>query len=278
MNRTSTWQEVDVERAAALKDARLAAHYAAQIPASMAALLPAEDDFSHTNLLWNPAHHLLQSRPVVVGSRQVRAGLRINSLSLSIAVGDVVEDEYLLRGRTLQQVQQWLADVLEDKGITRPLKRPEHTLPDSPLATGAAFEAHGTNLAALEAWFSNAAGVLATIAERLGVAEVRTWPHHFDMAALLSIDDANADGASVNIGFSPGDAHFDTPYFYVTPWPKPKADVGNTLPSGGVWHVDGFFAAVLEGTKLPADGAAQARAVDEFLSSAFEQALAMARR
>lgn len=275
-----TWIEVDPERAGRLNDARLAAHWAAQVPASISALLETQEDFSHTNLLWNPRHHSLQSRPVATSGRPLRAGLRLGSLSISVADGDVVEDELLLRGRTLEDAQRWLLAMVRDRGIKGELSRPEHDLPAAPAGDGKAFEADGTNLGALEAWFSNAALVLTPFAERIGAGELRGWPHHFDLAALKDLDAAatGEDAPSVNVGFSPGDSSFQTPYFYVTPWPKPSASGSlPSLPANGKWNTDGFFAAVLLGTDLPAGAEAQQEAVEAFLNGAFEQALSMAK-
>ncbi len=274
------WIQVDTKLAAHLKTARLAAHWAAQIPASLSSLLDAEADYSHTNLLWNPTHHALQSRPVTTqDGRSIRAGLRLGSLSISVASGGVVEDEYLLRSRTLQSGQQWLIDVLEDRGLVGDLTRPQHDLPQAPAGDGVAFEADGTALAALEAWVSNAALVLEPFAKDIGAGELRGWPHHFDLAALKELTPgAMGEGApSINVGFSPGDDSFDCPYFYVTPWPRPAAGVAlPALPPQGKWHTEGFFAAVLLGTDLPADAAAQQATVDAFLKGAVEAAHVLA--
>lgn len=275
-----TFIEVDPARAARLDDARLAAHWAAQVPASISALLDEKDDFSHTNLLWNAEHHTLQSRPVATSGRPLRAGLRLGSLSISVADGDVIEDEFLLRGRTLEDAQRWLGAMVRDRGLKGDLARPKHDLPSAPAGEGRAFEADGTNLGALEAWFSNAALVLTPFAERISAGEVRGWPHHFDLAALKTLDDevTGEDAPSVNVGFSPGDDRFSTPYFYVTPWPKPSpSGTLPALPAKGTWNTEGFFAAVLLGTDLPAGASEQQQAVESFLNGAFEQALSMAK-
>ena len=73
------------------------------------------------------------------------------------------------------------------------------------------------------------------------MSEARIWPHHFDIGALITL---SADGQqSIGLGMTPGDTHFDQPYFYCSPYPAPEA--GTTLPilAAGKWTTDGFASA-----------------------------------
>ncbi len=70
------------------------------------------------------------------------------------------------------------------------------------------------------------------VIERLGaassagtVSEAQLWPEHFDLAVTVELD----TGASVNVGFSPGDGFNADPYAYVGPH-----DTGGL--SGDYWN------------------------------------------
>ena len=100
---------------------------------------------------------------------------------------------------------------------------------------------------------------MSEVAERqLGGAEVRCWPHHFDVAALLPLDpDGDPEQArAVGVGFSPGDRSYAEPYFYVSPWPYPDAGELPRLPEGARWHTEGWVGLVLTAERIisvPAD-------------------------
>jgi hypothetical protein len=114
--------------------------------------------------------------------------------------------------------------------------------------------------------------LLEAVRHREGSDEVRCWPHHFDVATLLTLDDAPGESArSIGIGMSPGDASYDEPYFYVTPWPYPSAKTElPQLEGGGIWHTHGWTGAVLRGTTLAdaVDTPAQLAQVTAFVDSA----------
>jgi len=132
----------------------------------------------------------------------------------------------------------WLGTQLTAIGRDpAPLSDPLHFDPvDHPLLHGAQFEFRGREalFEELANWYSNAALCLNSIS-----AQVRCWPHHFDIATQIEVGEH-----SVGVGLSPGDATFEEPYFYVTPWPYPHA---SRLPdlSIGSWHTDGWVGAVL---------------------------------
>jgi hypothetical protein len=74
---------------------------------------------------------------------------------------------------------------------------------------------------------------------------VRCWPHHFDIAILVGLEEGHAESArSIGIGVSPGDEYYAEPYAYVSPYPRPDVSGLPALPPGGRWHTRDFFAAV----------------------------------
>ena len=134
-------------------------------------------------------------------------------------------------------------------------------------------------LAALARWFEAAAEVLEavrakTASLRPGPSPVRLWPHHFDIAVLVSLDEGSAESArSIGVGVSPGDASYAQPYAYVSPYPAPEAPRLPALPPGGHWHTQDFFAAVATADALLAQGDPRAALID-----VIDAALAIERR
>lgn len=234
------WPRVDPAR---LRQARLSAHWAAQILAAAAeAELPAAPDDSHTSLQWVAEREAFATRPLP-GGRHLE--LRIPALALRLDA-----EEYLLPGRTLQAALQWLGARL---GGAAPAL-PKQDLPEHPAGRGAPFEADGEALAELARWYGFAAGLLGGLQGPL-----RCWPHHFDLAVLQEL----GPGRSLGAGLSPGDSGCEEPYLYVTPWPYPGQVELPELDGGGSWHREGWIGAMLPASRL-AD-AAQARV---FLDSA----------
>jgi len=48
-------------------------------------------------------------------------------------------------------------------------------------------------------------------------SDVLCWPHHFDIATLVTF----ASDRSSSVGLSPGDGSYDEPYYYVNVHPQP---------------------------------------------------------
>jgi hypothetical protein len=254
-----------------LVEARLAAHWAAQIVSSAGATLSRpEEDASHTSLVW------IESRRALAGSvltpTGCRAALRLADLHLLVLDEQLkIIAELELRGRTLDDGMSWLAAELA-QARAQPLvelKRPSHELPDHPVAHGRAFDDPPEALEEIARWFADAWRILSRLASEVAdSAPVRIWPHHFDTAFLHPLP---GDGSrSIGVGMSPGDNSYDEPYWYVTPWPYPKSSQNLPLDGGGSWHEQGWLGAVLRATTLAIDEPeVQERRVDAFLRSAF---------
>ena len=120
-----------------------------------------------------------------------------------------------------------------------------YEIPPHVIAEGQTFKSENINhFKELGRYFANANSVLQTMKIKLPeLSEIRCWPHHFDIATLLKIDeDKSAEEArSIGIGFSPGDGAYEEPYFYISPWPYPdlkKSELPELL--GGKWHTEGW--------------------------------------
>ncbi len=273
---TDSWSPLGRIAPTELVEARLSLHYAAQpLAAAAYALLPMQEDHHHTNLLWSRARSALVGRPLPRAGRAFLepAALRIGVLAPS---GEAASLE--LGGLRLGEAFDAFAELLRERGEAVPeagLELPDYDLPEARVASSEPFsprEAQAGALEELARWFQNAEQALQPVAtQALDGAELRGWPHHFDLAALLALEGDRFVGA----GFSPGDGSYAEPYFYVSPWPKPPEDRLPALPEGAHWHTEGFTSAVLPATRLvqQASPAEQERTVSTFLESAVARSL-----
>jgi len=269
------WKAVDVASAGRLAEARLQAHWAAQVIAAVGeALVPAEADFSHTSLRWDDGRGMLLGRPLPESGLQV--GLRLPALELAVLDGALaVRESFSLEGNTLAGALDRVTRTLADLMVRPMAKQPElptYEMPEHPAGAGAPFPAADRGgLAELARWYGNAAALMDVVSAATSLASpVRCWPHHFDIATLLTLDSADAGDGRRYIGFglSPGDASYGEPYLYVNPWPYPEAAALPELAGGGLWHREGWTGAVLPASRLTAGGAGQAAQAVAYLRSA----------
>lgn len=274
-------QAISPERRVA---ARLDAHWAAQLAAAAAASWnPTLADDSHTSLTWRADLAAMVGAPIDVAGGW-RAGLDIAALALLVLAprnGGSGEPASLqvvatfpLAGQTLAAALSWLHAQFRaahpDVELSAPQRR-DYALPAHAVAGGGVFAVapDAAALSALSDTFHNAAAALQAHATGPGSpSPVRIWPHHFDIAQLVTLpplapgtmqgasEDAAASAQSVGLGLSPGDEGMPLPYWYVSPWPYPAA--GAALPSLplGAWHTTGFTAAVLAHDEVLAQPAA----------------------
>jgi hypothetical protein len=247
------WQTVGTLSADELIEARLQAHWAAQIVGAVGdAFLERKADDSQSNLGW---HDELQA---LLGHRlpgDCCTGLRISDLTLITAgVDDRVLDELPLSGITLQAALAEMTSRLLDRGLSGPaLQIRDYEMPEHAVGSGAAFELPRDGLAELARWFANAHPLIgAIVLNDPHASALRCWPHHFDLATLITFD-PNMDpekARSIGIGMSPGDGGYAEPYLYVNPWPYPAVDRLPGLSGAGSWHTQGWIGAVLHAADL----------------------------
>jgi len=218
-------------------------------------------DDSHTNLGWLTDRGGLASHT----GEGLRGVLSFGDLRLLLLAGDEKVAELALSGKTVADGYRWLKASLEarlDKLVEGDLASLHYEVPEHPVGTGQAFSAGA--FTELDHWFGNANAALAEIKQaNPGASDVRCWPHHFDLATLIDL----GDGKTVGVGLSPGDGSYAEPYWYVSPWPYPAESELPDLLHGGLWHSQGFTAAVLRGSQLVA-AQNQEQACREFLSDA----------
>jgi hypothetical protein len=277
------WRPIRAVDAGRLREARLEAHHAMQWLARAArAFVPPQPDDRHTNLGWDDALDGFTTQPL---TGALRLELRITDLTLVLAA-EGKQQSFALDGRTDVDARQWLGGQLTahrlDAGALDTVAL--YQTPDHPVAHGAAYGVSGLAdaLAELAAWFANASASLDRLRDELSArglapSPVCAWPHHFDLASLTSLEAGDAEHArSVNAGFSPGDEHYDEPYFYVSPYPYPDPAKLPPLAPSGHWHLSGFTAAIAPASRILADPDRQT-ATEAFLAAAVDAAIAALR-
>ncbi len=195
--------------------------------------------------------------------------MRLGDLTLLIADGNnTVTHTMPLDGRTIAEADAWLRSTLAIAGLDGArftLKR-HYEIPTHPVATGAAFRVDPRAFEELARWFGDANTILGAVAMSSGASDVRCWPHHFDIATLLTL----AASKTTGIGLEPGDGSYAEPYFYVNLYPAPAASAVAAIPLAGHghWHTADWIGAVLPGTRLSTNPPEQQRQAQEFIASA----------
>jgi hypothetical protein len=266
MRQSDSWPQVGEVDPLGLVDTRLQVHHAAQLVVSLGiSFLAPTDDDSHTNLEWMPFLQGLAGRPLAKG---IRGALRLPDLSLRMLDrSNNVTATYPLLGRSNKDGYDWLRLQLQEAGEdpARLTPRKHYTIPSHPVESGASFAADSRSLGELAKYYEGAADSLTAFARQNPQAsEVRCWPHHFDIATLVTL---RQGGPTIGLGLSPGDEHYPEPYYYVTPYPYPAGTLP-PLPSG-TWHTAGWIGAVLRGSTLAPLGASQQAAVRRFLHDSY---------
>ena len=254
--------------------ARNEVHHAIQVVSAWGAThLPADDGHSYANLGWDSKLDALVSRR----AHGLTAGLRVRTMTWALLRGSQVLAERGVVGSTLAEGLAWLRAAGTEAGAPDTALTPvTYDLPDHPVASGAVFtELDPEALVTLAMWFDHANTHLSALAaHEPDASEVRCWPHHFDLATLITLDRDAPDpehARSVGVGMTPGDAGIGEPYFYVTPWPPPAARVGPRLHAGH-WHSEGWFGAVLTRSEWDL----QAESLDSFLTESVAAARELA--
>jgi len=277
---TGEWQTVGKVEEQGLVDSRLQLHYAAQLAAAVGnTLVPAVADYSHTALNWFAgglfSGQVEGATPFRVGLDMAKVGLIVISHTQETASGHVSQNYHLpLNGHSFADRLAALQALISELGYAGAQVQPPSyqpgEFPAHPIAEGAAFAIKEDQAAELGRYYGNAALLLQAVSvQEAQASPVRVWPHHFDMATLVSLEPADGEqGRSVGVGFSPGDATYAQPYFYVTPWPYPPTAALPALRVGR-WHTAAWVGAILTASDLLSDRHAdqQARA-QEFLDQA----------
>jgi len=278
---SENWKNLDNLDPGSLVHSRHQLHQAVQLVAAVGRNyhLPEKDD-PFGNLEWLPDINGLAGWEVDTSLGKIKCALNFDSFNLQFLVDETPEQSIPLDGKLDQTILQEMQNSLDSLGLNgskldlnKPYKIPEYKIGQS--------EGYVTNpkeFKELAKYFGNANAVLKALTTNLeGASDVKCWPHHFDIATLITLTDTGdpETSSSIGVGLSPGDESYQEPYFYITPWPYPDLNV-TRLPklSVGHWHTEGFVAAILTGTTLLKGGSSdnQINAVSKFLEEGLDQA------
>lgn len=256
---TVAWRDLRGVESARVYEAAMEAHAAARIVGAFGkALGEPSDDWGHVSLSWVEDVGALWGVPAVLGG--LRAGSRLAPLTLQLGHDPYsASDELDLAGQSTEEAHSWMKSVVAGRIgseaaalLELPALEPAHA------ADSSSGPPDDKALAALEAWFSDASGLLHALTADISEASpVRCWPHHFDLATLISLDPgADPETArSVGVGFSVGDEAHPEPYAYVLPWPRPGVGAKpQTFAGAGEWVSDDWFGARVSRAALMATG------------------------
>lgn len=265
-----------------LVDSTLELHWAVQFLASAGQTFvePRADD-SHRAMTWHEGLRAFVGEPFA-GPYPFRVALRPEDLTLLILDRtDQTLGALPLIGRTREEGYEWMSlGVATYLGGPPPrLERPEYDVPDHPVGEGARFTGGAESARrAVTGLYAVAAALVQQLVEgRDDASAVRCWPHHFDIASLITLDtdDEGRRTRTIGVGLAPMGGGYGSWYLYVTPWPYPETDALPPLREPGSWHTDGWTGAVLTGTDIAAlpDEERDAR-VRQFLRDALAAARA----
>lgn len=254
-----------------LSKARIQLHYAIQpLAATAAVLCKVKEDSSHLALNWDN-HWGFITQPIF-SLKSYRIALDPITLTLEI-VGDrnQIISIFALSDRKMSEAFDWVRIVAKGLGgkaeLIKPIFYPPNDFPDSEIARGETFNLrnHSSSLAD---YYASANYILQDILiDELQASPVRIWPHHFDIATLISLPN-QINGVTIGVGLSPGDRSYDEPYWYVTPYPYPE--IRENLPildGNGFWHTSGWVGAVLTASQF-GEPISSTEQVKSFLNSA----------
>lgn len=249
-----------------LKAAREETHAAVQLIAMVPRhLLDADPTDSSASLIWDDKLNTLTTQ--VVGGHRV--AFEFATQEIHIHKGRDIVSTIATIGNTYDQVFDDLKSGLNSRGLdgNKLKKELPYELPESVVKLGNPFEKQDSEaLNTLKELYALTSKTLHSVFSNIASAsEVRCWPHHYDLATLVTlVEHEDPEKAkSIGFGFSPGDGGYDEPYFYLTPWPYPAIESLYKLEQPAFWNTDRWTGGVLKASDLNSTNA-QTTIVDFF--------------
>lgn len=247
--------------ASSLTDNRIQLHYAIQYIAAVgSALATPQPDYSHTTLHWDPTQQLFIGVPIQTRQPFHIALDPVNLILFVLDQGGNTLTQLPLQGKTLEAGLTWLKAEIAKCGADAEkvifLTYPPDDFPDHAIAHGVPFHLNGVaERKKLTRYYHETDRALGAIAAQTpGASPVHIWPHHFDMATLITVPgETNGEPRSIGVGFSPGDTSYNEPYWYVSPYPYPDRTQLPSLAGQGFWHVHHWTGAILQASQLQTD-------------------------
>lgn len=178
------------------------------------AVLETQEDDSQSNLGWVDALGALCNRPSSDGQS---VGLRLADLTLLfLAPNNTIQAQFGLSGQTLQQGFGWLTSTyskVSGSAPPKPFALRDYEMSSHAVAQGTFFSLQ--NVAPyqeLHHWYENTNAAIYDISSKWTQASpIRCWPHHFDLATLVTLDSGKGseEARLVGCGMSPGDGTYN---------------------------------------------------------------------
>jgi hypothetical protein len=267
------WERAEDIAARELAEARVQLHHALQLLADVGRKLSDDADTEYLPTARGLATGLAR------GTRPFRAALGIGDFTLHLTDAEGKPTRRLpLAGKTYAAAVTWLRAELDALGAdgAKVTGKTPYDLPPHKILDGAPFAPPGEDvLRKLTVHFSNAWRVLSFVSESTPDCSA---PRCSAAAFAYESRTSPAEGIDIAIGFRPGDAERNEPYFYVALAPRPhfradEIDDLAELEGGGEWNDEDWFGAVLPGSAYTIydTESAQAASVLAFFDSALEQ-------
>ncbi|WP_422360441.1 hypothetical protein [Reichenbachiella sp.] len=251
------WQLLTFPDVSDLSQVREQFHQAIQNVAAVGrSFLPPSEDDENANLEWDFKLQRIVGR-WVDNETKFRSSISLNKFEVYLV------DEHLqtISSIAMENIKQtdvmvWLEHELSKLGVEFSkinLNYP-YSIPEYATAKGEPF--HIENMAAaqeLGKLYHNTAALLNSLVKgEKNASEIKCWPHHFDIAARITLLDTGdpETSRSINLGMSPGDKYYNEPYFYCSPWPYPTKNLIDLSAVKAHWHEDEWVGAVLPVSQL----------------------------
>ncbi|MFY0625398.1 MAG: hypothetical protein JXR07_03815 [Reichenbachiella sp.] len=255
---TLQWQLLTFPSIADIVQAREQCHQAIQnVSAVGRSFLPESKEDVNANLEWDSKLQRLVGRWVETEDITFRSSISISEMTVYLVDRKFETiSSIALQDKTQTDIMIWLEHQLGELGFESSkinLAYP-YQIPEYATAKGQPFQV--TNMVAcreLSRLYNNTSLLIQkhTVKEE-NHTSVKCWPHHFDIAGQIILQDTGdpATSRSIGVGMSPGDKYYIEPYFYVSPWPYPTKDLPNLDRTLGHWHTDDWIGGVLPVSKL----------------------------
>ncbi|MEQ9302290.1 MAG: hypothetical protein RJQ14_00130 [Marinoscillum sp.] len=274
---TFDWKELVQLDPEDIRDSRYQLHHAVQNVAAIGRkFLPYSEGDENAVLTWVPGLMRMAGK-WVEGDISFRSSLSFDAFSVFLVDEKVITlASFELEGNTHSQLMVWLEEQigklgLEARNLTMNLP---YSLPEYDTQSGEAFHLSNVRAASeLGKYYHNTYVTLRAIKEKMSVkANINIWPHHFDMALDVILKDTGdvETNTKISFGMSPGDQHFENPYFYVNCWPHVDTQKMEKLSNNAIWVSDDWTGAVLHSKNLFVEPDQQ-KTLDLFYQEASQQ-------
>ena len=158
-----------------------------------------------------------------------------------------------LVGKSTLEILEEIKPILADQGFEMGKLKMDYPYRDLPAEIADQNKKFSSldleTVKAFTSWNDQAYAILKAFTQvHSNVSEIRCWPHHFDLAILMTVNQEK--NKTVGIGYVPADNHYDIPYFYLGPYPAPDAKLLPAHEGPGKWHTENWTGGILLSEEL----------------------------